>query len=121
MSERLRIWSNGTEFESWEYNNCGRCWKAPTAKWGGACDLNDAIALAYIGDGTFSPEIVTRLGYTDGNPLFRCRELETAKPSEQALAIREMTKAGAEMLPGFGPSAHSSGAPSKRVESTASR
>ena len=102
MNERVHIWSNGTEFMIWEENNCSRCVKAPTANWGGACDLNDAIAVACIDDGTFAPEVATRLGYA-GEPRFWCKEFQGRGKPEPKPAAREMADAGMPMLPGLEP------------------
>ena len=97
-AERVRIWANGTEFEIWEHNNCDRCVKAPTMNWGGCCDLNDAIALACVGDGTVAPEIAARLGYA-GSPAFWCREFQgRGAPAPAARAVNEV---GTQLLPGF--------------------
>ena len=76
-TERVYIWSNGTEFLDWESNNCQRCVKrAATTTWG-VCELRDAISMSMIEDGTFSPEIAARLGYAD-DPEFWCRERQPA-------------------------------------------
>jgi hypothetical protein len=99
-SERVHIWSNGTEFMIWEKNNCGRCVKATTEDSDGCCDLDDAIGLACLGDGLLAPEIATRLGYA-GEPFFFCKEFQGRGKPEPKPAAREMRDAGATPLPGF--------------------
>lgn len=104
MSERIRLFANGTEFECWEERNCSRCAKAPGGDERSFCDLFDAIGEAMFGDGTFAPEIVARFGW---KPEYRavlgwpCGEFQAEGPVEPTPAATEMRRAGAAMLPGL--------------------
>ena len=59
MSERVRIFSNGFEYEAWTERNCDRCPKA------GACEIEEALSSACVLDGTIAPEVAERLGYRE--------------------------------------------------------
>ena len=106
MTERIHLFANGYEYDNWEARNCDRCVKAPTASWGGACDLNDAITEAMVTDGTFAPEIVARFGW---KPEYHavlgwpCKEFQAEGKIEPKPAAREMADAGAAHLPGMEP------------------
>lgn len=95
MSERVRLFSNGEEYRTWNHNNCDTCVKRPT------CFLEEAIAAACMLDGTVSLDVAARLGVPDdGRERWWCRELRTeGDPLPSAAA--EMERAGASPLPGF--------------------
>lgn len=86
-------WSNGTEWEIWEHNNCSRCVKEPT------CDL---IGDAFL-HGGLTTETAARMGWKDEYDATRrwwCAELDVAQPPPKP-AARVMEDAGAVRLPGF--------------------
>lgn len=95
MSERVRLFANGEEYRTWQWNNCVRCTKRPT------CDLEEAMASACVLDGTVAPDVAARVGLPDGfqgKPAW-CPEFASAAPVKPAAA--EMREAGAAMLPGL--------------------
>jgi hypothetical protein len=106
VSERIRLFSNGFEFEHWEGRNCSWCVKSGTLDTEPSCDLYDAITESMVTDGTFSPEIVARFEWT---PEYRavlgwpCPEKQT-EPTPPKTATQEMAEAGVPMLEGFAPS-----------------
>lgn len=96
-TERVHIWSNGTEFMIWEDNNCDRCVKEPT------CELvygPGGIGEAFLGDGLLAATVAARMGHT-GSAEFFCRERQTEGPVLPKPAAQEMAEAGAAMLPGL--------------------
>jgi len=97
MADRIRIFSNGDQYRTWQHNNCDRCVKRPT------CPLEEAIASACVRDGTIAQDIATRLGMPDDDRgRWWCKELQTWGTPEPKPAAREMADAGAAELPGFG-------------------
>lgn len=76
MTDRIRIFSNGSQFADWEASNCQRC-----KKWAGwdklpTCEIDVALGEAYLGDGTVSQEIATRAGYDAEKYVWCCGEVE---------------------------------------------
>lgn len=72
----VRIFSNGDDYRTWQFNNCDRCVKRP------ACDLEEIIASASVLDGLISLETAIRLGVpADGDPRWYCRERSTSGPA----------------------------------------
>ncbi len=98
-TERVHIWSNGTEFDIWESNNCCKCIKRDAMTTWGVCELRDAISMSMIEDCKFAPEIAARLGHA-GEPWFWCSERRTDEEGPKPAAL-EMAEAGALPLPGF--------------------
>lgn len=75
MSEPIRPFSNGSEYTSWLQRNCYRCPKQ------NACDLEYALSSACVLDGTITPQIASRLGYSDAVRAtlgWPCREKATS-------------------------------------------
>jgi hypothetical protein len=64
MSERIHVFSSGSQFADWEMGNCDNCKKsiAPEGK-RYKCPLQKEIHRAYSGDGTISKECADRIGY----------------------------------------------------------
>ena len=98
--DRIRLFSNGEEYRTWEHNNCDRCVKAWPGNGPALCDLEEALAFACFDDGTIAPEIAARLGYA-GDPQFWCKEYQAEGKPEPKSAARLMAQAGAPMLPGL--------------------
>jgi|SRR3990167_253358 len=71
-AERVRPFSNGTQYLDWAASNCGRCKKAASLEDSRAdkvtCDIERAIGAGGASDGTVSAEIGQRMGYIDNNP-----------------------------------------------------
>ena len=80
----VRPFHCGTQFGDWQAANCLRCTKYKEEEpWDGGCEIDCALGVAYIGDGTVSREIAERMGYFEHNPPgelpsynWRCREFE---------------------------------------------
>lgn len=75
MTDQVRPFSNGSEFREWTDRNCHGCarFTAPPS-----CELERALALGYIGDGTIPLAIAIRLGCDTtwlGYPATPCPEL----------------------------------------------
>jgi len=81
--KRISLFSNGTQFMDWQGSNCCRC-KKSVEVWGSpddwpTCPIEEAILLASIDDGTLSPEMAARAGYSDETKLsyvWPCTEVE---------------------------------------------
>ena len=54
--------SNGTQFDCWNARNCERCTKYD-GQTNGLCEISDALTVAYIDDGTVTPEMSKRMGH----------------------------------------------------------
>jgi hypothetical protein len=71
-TDRIDLFSNGEDYRNWLWNNCDRCLREPD------CSLRDALAAAYVCDGTVSQEVAQRLGAPDdGIERWWCRERQT--------------------------------------------
>ena len=57
-----RVWpfSCGTQSMDWDQSNCCTCRRDPEI-----CEVSVALMVACFDDGTVSPEIAKRMGYTD--------------------------------------------------------
>lgn len=66
--ERVRLFSNGEEFRSWSHYNCDHCTKQRP------CELEEAIAVAYLGDGRAQRRVAERLGLLTDEYDVRCSE-----------------------------------------------
>ena len=86
--EAIIPFSCGSQYLDWQVSNCGRCKKAASLEDVKAdkftCEIERAIGVACISDGTVSAEIAQRMGYIDNNPpktkefsyLWQCGEVE---------------------------------------------
>lgn len=103
MSERIRIFANGFEYENWDARNCSNCALKPHENDLGVCDIFDAIIDSMVTDGAFSPEIAIRMGFRDACRSilgWKCAEFRDTPAGPRPAAL-EMAKAGAAELPGF--------------------
>lgn len=80
MTERIRPFSNGTQYGDWTSVNCERCAKGANYtvgpdEWPG-CEIEAALIEGYIGDGTVSSEIAERMHYQPGKYVWQCGEVE---------------------------------------------
>lgn len=80
-TERVRPFSNGSQYSDWSGCNCERCTKGahmlgfdalPT------CEIELSIGEAYLGDGRVSADIAERMGYTANTSryVWPCNEVE---------------------------------------------
>ena len=83
MSDQARPFYCGSQHGDWRMRNCDRCAKGydnqvPEPQyWTGPCEIDNAIASAYIGSGTVKDDIAQRMGYTDPCALtWACPEFE---------------------------------------------
>lgn len=70
----VRPFSNGTQLGAWRARNCHGCGLWNTERFDGTCDLDEAIGLAYGGDGTVTEEVAQRMGFTEGPYTWDCPE-----------------------------------------------
>jgi hypothetical protein len=82
MTERIRIFTRGTQWLDWQNVNCCLCKKSATKlDWekdeiSFECDLEQALADASLADGTVSAEQAKRLGYDHEKYVWPCTEIE---------------------------------------------
>ncbi len=85
MSKQLyRPFSNGTQFQDWNYANCERCVKSDAATKDGQskCEIFNALWNTYLGSGDISEDIAKRMGYLEedgeetGRYCWPCNEVE---------------------------------------------
>jgi len=63
VAERFRPFSNGIEFEAWTSANCDSCalrYDEATRRF--RCDIEDALTVAYVGDGHIDRALFDRMG-----------------------------------------------------------
>lgn len=90
--QRIHLFANGTQYLDWTCNNCDKCGKAgdPSEAGSSPCELFEAIHDAAADDGTVTPEIAARLGYTAERYVWPCpeftREVPAALERQRALA-----------------------------------
>ena len=66
----VRPFSNGSQYADWQARNCNRCAKYNPERYDGACDIDGALGIAYIGTGTVPDDIARRMGYLDNQDAF---------------------------------------------------
>jgi hypothetical protein len=101
MSERIHLFSNGSQYLDWTANNCDRCTKAgdPSEAGSSKCELFEAMHDAATDDGTVTPAIANRIGLLDAGTryVWACPELHLpgmARPlAEQRQRDRELLRA----------------------------
>ncbi len=76
MSDRIRIFSNGSQYADWKASNCHRCTKFSGYDSLPTCDIDMSLGLANVNDGTVSQEIATRAGYDPDRYVWPCGEVE---------------------------------------------
>lgn len=80
----VSIFSNGTEAECWMNENCDKCIKHSQEELG-HCEIEDAIAEGWIGNGTIPLHIAKRMGveynplYQSARPYKHCSEFDNGK------------------------------------------
>lgn len=78
MSEGERVFSDGPQLGRWRGSNCDWCAKYNRDRFDGRCEIDEAIGLAYSGDGRFTEEMRRRMGYEghERDYVWDCPELE---------------------------------------------
>ena len=85
MSDKVYIFSNGTQFMDWQSSNCERCKKSTfnDASIGvndlPKCEIEYALMYALMDDGTVTEEIKKRSGYESSRYVWPCNETEWTK------------------------------------------
>ena len=82
QENRVKPFSNGTDYEVWEQSCCGKCTKSqqdPNVQ-EGKCEIENALSYAYWDDGKIPESIAIRMGLTweeHWNPFKRrCGEID---------------------------------------------
>lgn len=65
MSERVYLFSNGSQHMDWTDRNCCRCAKDVQEGKPVTCELQIAMGEAFFGDGSVPTAMAKRLGYSD--------------------------------------------------------
>ena len=77
--ERIRPFSNGSQYMDWMGANCDRCTKGyrerPDGEWDTRCDILNALSEANWDDGTIPPSIAVRMGYAARRYCWQCPEV----------------------------------------------
>ena len=96
MDDRIRPFSCGSQFSDWQMSNCERCKKySERIEDPPLCEIDYDLGMAYLGDGTVSPDIAKRMGYTDnqGKYNWQCGEVEwTESWKEEYRALHQEAK-----------------------------
>ena len=107
---RVRPFSQGTQYLDWQDHNCCQCRYYHTANGhviSPLCDLETALAIACITDGTISREIAERLGVPKRTwSNWTCREFELGLGGESNLdreVAEHIEQTRREPLPGQKP------------------
>lgn len=77
--EKATPFSCGSQFADWKECNCERCKKyTEMITKPPKCDIDFALSVAYIDDGTIPAEIAQRMGYFDnrGKYVWMCPEVD---------------------------------------------
>ena len=113
MAERVRPFSNGTEFMAWTEGNCDRCGKGmlydeQTEEMTFRCPIEEALNGADADDGRLSAEMAARMGYPQAAYhvsgvrywVWPCPEFSEFAPGEEPEYVK-MAAMGVPPLPGF--------------------
>lgn len=73
---KIHIFSNGSQYADWQTSNCYRCTKFSGYGELPTCEIDEAIGIAYLSDGTVSQKIATRAGYDPERYVWCCGEVE---------------------------------------------
>ncbi len=76
MSERVRPFSEGSEFIDWKRRNCDRCTLRWQAGHGYQCDIEAALDYAYLDNRTVRASIGERMGFSCQHVAEECPERE---------------------------------------------
>jgi hypothetical protein len=78
VKQGIRPFSNGTQLGAWRARNCRNCGLWNPERFDGQCSIDEAIGLAYAGDGTVTEDVAQRMGYAEGLVTRDCPELQAA-------------------------------------------
>lgn len=98
--DRFRPFHCGTQFGDWTMSNCDRCklGASPTAQSFDeiACDIERALAKAYMLDGTVSRRIADRMGAIehDGHYTWMCGEWDPTEEWKAEKRLRDECGSG---------------------------
>ena len=95
MTEQIRPFSSGSQYRDWQSSNCERCKKFPLHVNPEKCEIDYAIIVAHLDDGTVSVEIAQRMGYYDnrGSYVWKCPEVEwTEEWKKEFLSRKEQSE-----------------------------
>lgn len=93
----ISTFSNGTEFEIWQDQNCVNCWKSYIVRSekkenlkGSKCQLDWDLNEAYLGTGLIKESIARRLGWTPETKEISkdCPEREEYEPETKRASRR---------------------------------
>lgn len=72
MTEKVRPFSNGSEYSAWTAANCEKCAKGWREDREATCEIEIALLVAYFDDGMIDASIRERMG----TPMWDCGEFE---------------------------------------------
>jgi len=76
VSKGIIPFSNGSSFMDWQCLNCDSCKKFNEDDPEKSCEIDYALAIGSIGDGTISEDIAKRMGFSEGYAPRVCGEFE---------------------------------------------
>ena len=82
VDKRISPFHCGTQYLDWQASNCERCKKwtpEPSQPDDWKCEIDEALFLGCMEDGTISRKIATRMGWKKGPPFplaWECGEVE---------------------------------------------
>ena len=79
MMTGIRPFSDGSQYADWRAMNCAHCALYDQDHYTGRCEIDGALGLADVGDGTVPAEIARRMGYVPGHLFWRCPESQPVK------------------------------------------
>lgn len=85
-TEGVQPFHCGSQYADWVDHNCSRCAKFDPEVATGECAIDDALGMAYLGDGLVTYAIAERMGYTalKGHVLvWDCPEREPLQRSDR--------------------------------------
>ena len=92
--KRIRPFYCGTQYLDWEASNCERCKKGsePEGDLPLKCEIQEALTVAYLDDGTVSSRIAERMGITketDMSGVWCCSEVDWTEEWKARFAAGE--------------------------------
>lgn len=81
VTERVTVFSNGTEYMSWRHVNCDQCKKDCPSDGNGnfgdpLCDIEEALAFGSIDDGKIKKELADRANLPFDGGDIHCSEFD---------------------------------------------
>lgn len=79
MSDKVYIFSSGSQYSDWVSSNCERCTKY-NKEGVSDCEIETALLCAYFDDGKVAPDIAERAGANEeenaGRYIWQCSEVD---------------------------------------------